>query len=184
VQIDVAILSTRSTTTYVVKHDAETYSDTPHRMLQLPAKLVAKLTASIGWNRRRQCRPIEAHSLQASADLPNLCISLWSEVRRQDLRDTPFATPSNSTIAPGVVPCYVCANIYTYRTKHVPNFMGLSPQKAWNIGTVAAGFGVSAGIFALFFFGEVPKVRNDILSKAPLFGDYFVREIPPEDNPF
>ncbi|KAK5079908.1 hypothetical protein LTR70_005639 [Exophiala xenobiotica] len=73
---------------------------------------------------------------------------------------------------------------YGPKTKHVPNFMGLSPQRAWNIGTIAAGFGVSAGIFALFFFGEVPKVRNDILSKAPLFGDYFVREIPPEDNPF
>ncbi|KAF7504230.1 hypothetical protein GJ744_002552 [Endocarpon pusillum] len=52
------------------------------------------------------------------------------------------------------------------------------------VGTIAAGFGASAGIFALFFFAEVPKVRNDILSKMPFIGDYYVREVPPEDNPF
>ena len=62
--------------------------------------------------------------------------------------------------------------------------MGISPQRAVTYGTIAAGFGLSAGIFALFFFGEVPKVRNDILSKFPYIGEYYVREIPPEDNPF
>ena len=62
--------------------------------------------------------------------------------------------------------------------------MGLSPKQAYRIGLSLAGFGVSAGIFAIFFFGEVPKVRNDILAKMPVIGDYFVREIPPEDNPF
>ena len=62
--------------------------------------------------------------------------------------------------------------------------MGLSPGRAWTYGTIMAGFGVTAGIFAVFFFGEVPKVRNDILSKMPMIGEYFVREIPPEDNPF
>lgn len=51
-------------------------------------------------------------------------------------------------------------------------------------GAIAAGFGVSAGIFALFFFAEVPKVRKDILVKLPVVGEYFVREVPPEDNPF
>jgi hypothetical protein len=56
--------------------------------------------------------------------------------------------------------------------------------KAVRYGSIAAGFGVSAGIFAIFFFGEVPKVRNDILVKVPIIGPYFVREIPPEDNPF
>ena len=49
---------------------------------------------------------------------------------------------------------------------------------------VMSGFGVAGGIFALFFFGEVPKVRNDILSKMPVIGEYYVRETPPEDNPF
>ena len=62
--------------------------------------------------------------------------------------------------------------------------MGLSPQRAWTYGTIGAGFGVAAGTFALFFFGEVPKVRNDILSKMPIIGPYYIREIPPEDNPF
>lgn len=75
-------------------------------------------------------------------------------------------------------------NIDFSRTKHIPNFMGLSPQRAWTYGTIATGFSVATGIFALFFFGEVPKVRNDILSKMPVIGEYFVREIPPEDNPF
>lgn len=62
--------------------------------------------------------------------------------------------------------------------------MGLSMSKAMTYGSILAGFGVSAGIFALFFFAEIPKVRNDIMSKMPLIGDYFVREVPPEDNPF
>jgi hypothetical protein len=62
--------------------------------------------------------------------------------------------------------------------------MGLNAKSALALGTVAAGFGVSAGIFAIFFFGEIPKVRTDILQKMPIIGPYFVREIPPEDNPF
>lgn len=49
---------------------------------------------------------------------------------------------------------------------------------------MAGAFGVSAGIFALFFFDEVPRVREDILRKVPVIGGYFVRETPPEDDPF
>ena len=60
----------------------------------------------------------------------------------------------------------------------------MSAPKAIRYGSIAAGFGVSAGIFAIFFFSEVPKVRNDILVKVPIIGPYFIREIPPEDNPF
>ena len=51
-------------------------------------------------------------------------------------------------------------------------------------GYIASGFGVAAGIFAIFFFAEIPKVRTDIMQKIPVVGDYFVKEIPPEDNPF
>jgi len=60
-------------------------------------------------------------------------------------------------------------------------------------------FGVSAGIFALYFFSDVPRVRKDIiqvclnqsisgeyvltrLQKIPIIGDHFVKEIPPSDN--
>lgn len=60
----------------------------------------------------------------------------------------------------------------------------MSIPKAVRYGGIAAGFGASAGIFAIFFFAEIPKVRNDILIKVPIIGPYFIREIPPEDNPF
>lgn len=49
---------------------------------------------------------------------------------------------------------------------------------------MAGAFGVAAGIFALLFFDEVPRVREDILRKVPVVGGYFVRETPPEDDPF
>lgn len=53
-----------------------------------------------------------------------------------------------------------------------------------NSGTTAAGFGAVAGIFAIFFFAEVPRVREDIMKKVPVLGNYFKVEIAPEDNPF
>lgn len=49
-------------------------------------------------------------------------------------------------------------------------------------GALAASFGVAAGTFALFFFGEVPRVRKDILQKVPFLDQYFDRTIAPEDN--
>lgn len=51
-----------------------------------------------------------------------------------------------------------------------------------NSGSVAAGFGVALGSGALFIFGEVPRVRNDILRKLPFFDTYYDRTIAPEDN--
>lgn len=51
-------------------------------------------------------------------------------------------------------------------------------------GGLAAGFGGVAGFFALFFFAEVPKVRDDIMKKIPILDKFFTHEIPPEDNPF
>ncbi|OXV07466.1 hypothetical protein Egran_04767 [Elaphomyces granulatus] len=47
---------------------------------------------------------------------------------------------------------------------------------------MATSFGVSAAVFAVFFFGEVPRVRKDILMKIPILGDYFNRTVLPEDN--
>lgn len=46
------------------------------------------------------------------------------------------------------------------------------------------GFGAAAGIFALFFFDGVPKVRKDIMQKIPYIGSFYDNEVPPEDNPF
>ena len=44
--------------------------------------------------------------------------------------------------------------------------------------------GVSAGVFAIFFFNGVPRVQQDILQKVPFIGSFFVHEVAPEDNPF
>lgn len=49
---------------------------------------------------------------------------------------------------------------------------------------LAGGFGGVAGIFALFFFAEVPRVSKDIMQKVPVLGNYFVKTVAPEDNPF
>ena len=62
---------------------------------------------------------------------------------------------------------------------HPPFFPLTSPS-----GILAGGFGGVAGFFALFFFAEVPKVRDDIMLRIPVINKYFVKEIAPEDNPF
>ncbi|GFF49620.1 hypothetical protein IFM58399_10199 [Aspergillus lentulus] len=68
---------------------------------------------------------------------------------------------------------------------YVPaHFGGVSVNMATKYATIASTFGVAAGTFALFFFGEVPRVRNDILRKVPFLDEYFDRSIPAEDNPF
>ncbi|KAF1353358.1 ubiquinol-cytochrome-c reductase complex subunit-domain-containing protein [Delphinella strobiligena] len=78
----------------------------------------------------------------------------------------------------------------TYKSKYgpnykiAPNFHGISLGRAAGFGFTAAGFGAVAGIFALFFFADIPRVRKDITSKLPFIGDHFIKEIAPEDNPF
>ena len=52
----------------------------------------------------------------------------------------------------------------------------------WNSGGIVGTFGVAAGIGALFFFGEVPRVRRDILQQFPFFDQYYDRRLAPEDN--
>ncbi|EAT91215.1 hypothetical protein HBI56_017500 [Parastagonospora nodorum] len=64
------------------------------------------------------------------------------------------------------------------------NYHGITAKHAMKAGVLAAGFGGAAGFFALFFFAEVPRVREDIMKKIPVVGSYFNVEIPPEDNPF
>ncbi|KAK2753403.1 hypothetical protein FQN55_003532 [Onygenales sp. PD_40] len=65
-----------------------------------------------------------------------------------------------------------------------PNIAGYTLKNAIKFGTIASGFGVTAGIFAVFFFGEIPRVRKDILMNIPVIGGYWERSIPAEDNPF
>ncbi|OJD29543.1 cytochrome b-c1 complex subunit 10 [Diplodia corticola] len=54
----------------------------------------------------------------------------------------------------------------------------------WSSGTTVAGFGAAAGVFAIFMFAEVPRVREDIMKKVPILGEYFDVKVAPEDNPF
>ncbi|KAK2785895.1 hypothetical protein FQN52_009184 [Onygenales sp. PD_12] len=79
------------------------------------------------------------------------------------------------------------ANISTHpltRYTVQPNIAGYTLKNAIKFGTIASGFGVTAGIFAVFFFGEIPRVRKDILMNIPVIGGYWERSIPAEDNPF
>jgi hypothetical protein len=64
-----------------------------------------------------------------------------------------------------------------------PHFHGITVRTLMKAGVLAGGFGGVAGFFALFFFAEVPKVRDDIMMKTPL-ASFFKKEVAPEDNPF
>jgi len=68
--------------------------------------------------------------------------------------------------------------------KIAKHYHGITLNKVIKFGTIAGGFGGAAGFFALFFFAEVPRVRDDIMKKIPLLDKFFTNEIPPEDNPF
>ncbi|EMC96305.1 hypothetical protein BAUCODRAFT_156498 [Baudoinia panamericana UAMH 10762] len=61
---------------------------------------------------------------------------------------------------------------------------GLNMTQATRYMSLAAGMGISLGIFGIFFLDAVPRVQRDILQKLPFIGSYFVHEVPPEDNPF
>ncbi|WEW59740.1 Autophagy protein 5 [Emydomyces testavorans] len=62
------------------------------------------------------------------------------------------------------------------------HFKGFTLAHVTKFGTIASGFGVAAGILAVFFLGDVPRVREDILMKIPVIGGYWERHIDPEDN--
>lgn len=100
--------------------------------------------------------------------------------RKQDTELTSFAAglPSRVTLpaSPSPPSC---------RRKSAP-----SSLRMWNghvlksnpSGFLAGSFGVAAATGALFFLGEVPRVRRDILQQFPFLDRYFDRTIPPEDN--
>ncbi|KAL5359822.1 ubiquinol-cytochrome-c reductase complex subunit-domain-containing protein [Aspergillus floccosus] len=77
-----------------------------------------------------------------------------------------------------------------YRSPFAPKYytpmhvQGVNAKTATKYAQIAGTFGVSLGVFAVFFFGEVPRVRNDVLRQFPFFDQYFDRTIAPEDNPF
>ncbi|KAL6717263.1 hypothetical protein ACLMJK_005178 [Lecanora helva] len=73
---------------------------------------------------------------------------------------------------------------YGPKYKTQPNIRGIGLGRALKFGITAGSFGVVGMIFALQFFSDVPKVKTDICQKLPIIGDYFIKDIPPSDNPF
>ncbi|KAJ5215778.1 uncharacterized protein N7498_002185 [Penicillium cinerascens] len=61
---------------------------------------------------------------------------------------------------------------------------GFTLPAAVKAGTVAGSFGVAAGTFALFFFGDIPRVNRDVIRQIPFLDRYYDNPVAPEDNPF
>ncbi|OAL55391.1 hypothetical protein IQ07DRAFT_639075 [Pyrenochaeta sp. DS3sAY3a] len=64
------------------------------------------------------------------------------------------------------------------------HYHGFTLQSVRATGLITAGIGGALGFAALWFFAEVPKVRDDIMKKVPILDKFFTKEIAPEDNPF
>ncbi|KAI9849381.1 MAG: hypothetical protein M1838_000186 [Thelocarpon superellum] len=85
---------------------------------------------------------------------------------------------------------FATPNARPYRSPYGPsykvpaNFHGMTARTAASVGLTLGAFGAVAGIFAIYFLEGVPRVRKDILQRVPVLGDYWVREVPPSDNPF
>ncbi|KJX94011.1 hypothetical protein TI39_contig4227g00006 [Zymoseptoria brevis] len=90
----------------------------------------------------------------------------------------------------GVTPWRQPVTYETFRSKYGPQykipytFYGITTQHILRVGQLAGGFGLAAGIFAIYFFDGIPKVQRDILDKVPFIRSFYNKEIPPEDNPF
>ncbi|EFR00049.1 hypothetical protein MGYG_03055 [Nannizzia gypsea CBS 118893] len=78
----------------------------------------------------------------------------------------------------------------SYRSPYAPKYTvptkvaGFTVTQGMRMMPMAAALGTATGIFAVFFLGDTPRVREDILMNIPLIGSYWERSIAPEDNPF
>jgi len=71
------------------------------------------------------------------------------------------------------------------RSYKVPfNLAGIDSRLLFKYSMTGGALATAAGIFAVFFFSDIPRVRKDIMQKIPVIGDHFVKEIPASDNPF
>jgi ubiquinol-cytochrome c reductase subunit 10 len=68
--------------------------------------------------------------------------------------------------------------------KIVPHFLGFNIPTVSKWIPILGIWGAAAGIGALFLIEGVPRTRQDILSKIPIIGEHWIREIPASDNPF
>ncbi|EPQ64293.1 hypothetical protein BGT96224_4611 [Blumeria graminis f. sp. tritici 96224] len=88
----------------------------------------------------------------------------------------------------GLKPAKQLMRYSSYKSPHgpkyavQPNIGGFTLKQAKTLGITLGGFGGVAGFFALFFLGDVPRVRKDILEKVPFIGSHFKKEIPASDN--
>ncbi|KAJ5907540.1 hypothetical protein N7495_000222 [Penicillium taxi] len=73
---------------------------------------------------------------------------------------------------------------WLYQIAIKPSFAGYTISDLTRVGTLAGSFGVSAGVFAVFFFGDIPRLNRDVLQKIPGLDKYYNNPIAPEDNPF
>ncbi|KAI0841344.1 ubiquinol-cytochrome-c reductase complex subunit-domain-containing protein [Hypoxylon sp. FL0890] len=73
---------------------------------------------------------------------------------------------------------------YGPKYHYQPNIAGWTPKQIARLGLTAGAWG-GVGLFAVIYYASgIPRVQRDILQKIPFIGGYFVREIPPSDNPF
>ncbi|KAK7206793.1 cytochrome b-c1 complex subunit 10 [Myxozyma melibiosi] len=68
--------------------------------------------------------------------------------------------------------------------KPTPTILGFPPSTLIRWTPILGFWGAAAGAGALFLLEPIPRVRNDILSKIPVLGNYWVRPVDPADSPF
>ncbi|KAL2076244.1 hypothetical protein VTL71DRAFT_1187 [Oculimacula yallundae] len=88
----------------------------------------------------------------------------------------------------GVTPFKQSPGYASYKSPYGPKYKMQRNINGWTIkqftrlGMTLGAFGGVAGVFAVFFFAEIPKVRNDIMVNVPFIGKHFIKEIPASDN--
>ncbi|TVY55574.1 hypothetical protein LSUE1_G009478, partial [Lachnellula suecica] len=95
-----------------------------------------------------------------------------------------LAVPPSTGVTPPTGPRSYTAYKSPYGPKYKiqKNVQGITLKSATRLGMTLGGFGAAAGVFAIFFFSDIPKVRKDIMVNIPIIGDHFIKEIPPSDN--
>ncbi|KAF3939024.1 hypothetical protein ABW19_dt0206491 [Dactylella cylindrospora] len=73
---------------------------------------------------------------------------------------------------------------YGPKLKNGPHIAGWTFKSIGRLGFQASIFGGTALLGLLFLAEPMPRIRRDILQKIPVLGPYWIREIPPSDNPF
>ncbi|KAI1083691.1 ubiquinol-cytochrome-c reductase complex subunit-domain-containing protein [Whalleya microplaca] len=73
---------------------------------------------------------------------------------------------------------------YGPKYHYQPNVAGFTLKQVTGLGFKAGAFGGVALFAVIFYASGIPRVQRDILMKIPFLGDYYVKEIPPSDNPF